>query len=66
VSVTDLVDGPPPPTLFPDARAEKRRALEAVVARMHDRFGASAITRAALLDDDGPPTPRPASRRTRP
>jgi DNA polymerase-4 len=51
VSVFALLEGPPPPQLFPDRAAEKRRRLEEVTAKLADRFGGGAVTRAALLDD---------------
>jgi DNA polymerase-4 len=39
-----------PPVLFPDAQADKRRKLEAVIAGVSDRFGGEApLVRAALL-----------------
>lgn len=56
ISVSGLVEGPPPPTLFPDPGAKKRRRLEEVVARVADRFETGGLTRAALLE------PRPAQR----
>jgi DNA polymerase IV len=50
VSVSGLVDGPPPRTLLPDPQAEKRRKLEALSAEIADRFGnEGAVTRATLL-----------------
>jgi DNA polymerase-4 len=49
VSVSDLREGPPPRTLFPDRAAEKRRTVERVIADVADRFGAAGITRAALI-----------------
>jgi DNA polymerase-4 len=48
VSVSALSDEAPP-TLFPDAAAEKRRKLEQVIATVSDRFGDVQLTRAALL-----------------
>ncbi len=54
VSVSDLHEGPPPRTLFPDRAAERRRVVEKVVADVADRFGAAGITRAALIE----PKPR--------
>ncbi len=54
VSAGGMVEGGPPPTLFPDAQAEKRRRVEAVAAKIAERFGDEhAVTRAALL---GKPT----------
>jgi DNA polymerase-4 len=54
VSVSGIVDGPPAPALFPDAQAEKRRRVEAIAAKIADRFGDEhAVTRATLL---GKPT----------
>jgi DNA polymerase-4 len=51
VSVGGLLEGGPPPALFPDASSEKRRALEALTARIADKFGDEhAVTRATLLD----------------
>jgi DNA polymerase-4 len=57
VSVSGLVAGGPSPTLFPDASAQKRSALEALTARIADKFGDErAVTRATLI---GPPTTTP-------
>jgi DNA polymerase-4 len=54
VSVSGIAEGPPAPTLFRDERAEKRRRVEEVAARIADRFGdEGAVTRATLL---GKPT----------
>jgi DNA polymerase-4 len=54
VSVSGITEGPPAPTLFRDERAEKRRRVEEVSARIADRFGdEGAVTRATLL---GKPT----------
>jgi DNA polymerase IV len=56
VSVSGIEDGPPPPTLFRDERDEKRRKVEAVAARIAERYGDErAVTRATLLGK-----PRPA------
>jgi DNA polymerase-4 len=53
VSTSHLHPGPPPPQLFPDAIADRRRKLEDAVASLRTRFGRDApITRASLLDDD--------------
>jgi DNA polymerase-4 len=50
VSVSGIVDGPPAPTLFRDEQAEKRRKVEAIAAKIADRFGDEhAVTRATLL-----------------
>jgi DNA polymerase-4 len=49
VSVSGIVDGEPPPTLFPDARAAKRLEVERVSSRIAERFGDAHITRAALV-----------------
>jgi DNA polymerase-4 len=50
VSVSHLEAGPPPPSLFPDALSEKRRALEQVTARIAERYGDErAVTRASLV-----------------
>jgi DNA polymerase IV len=50
VSVSGLVEGGPAPALFPDERAEKRRRVEELTARIADRFGDEhAVTRATLL-----------------
>ena len=49
VSVGELMDGPAPPTLFPDAQRERSQKLEKVVAAAADRFGAAGIIRAELL-----------------
>ena len=50
VSVSGISEGAPPPALFPDAEAERRRKVEEVAARIADRFGnEGAVTRATLL-----------------
>jgi DNA polymerase-4 len=50
VGATDLLPGPPPPTLFPDAKAERRRSIEELTARIGQRFpGEAIVTRASLL-----------------
>jgi DNA polymerase-4 len=55
VSVGGIHDGPPPPALFPDESAEKRRRVEEISKRIADRFGDErAVTRATLL---GKPRP---------
>jgi DNA polymerase-4 len=54
VSVSGIAEGAPAPTLFRDERAEKRRRVEEVAARIADRYGdEGAVTRATLL---GKPT----------
>ena len=54
VSVSGIAEGSPAPTLFRDERAEKRRRVEEVAARIADRYGdEGAVTRATLL---GKPT----------
>jgi DNA polymerase-4 len=52
VSVTGLVDGPPPRTLFVDEQAVRRRKVEEVMARVKGRFGGEGITRATLLEEE--------------
>ena len=55
ISVSGLLEGGPEPALFPDASAERRRTLEALSARIADKFGDErAVTRATLID--APPT----------
>ena len=50
VSVSGIAEGPPAPTLFRDERAEKRRRVEEVAAKIADRYGdEGAVTRATLL-----------------
>jgi len=50
VSVSGISEGAPPPALFPDAEAERRRKVEEVAARIADRFGdEGVVTRATLL-----------------
>jgi DNA polymerase-4 len=50
VSASGISEGAPPPALFPDADAERRRRVEEVTARIADRFGdEGAVTRATLL-----------------
>ena len=54
VSVSGIAEGSPAPTLFRDERAEKRRRVEEVAARIAERYGDErAVTRATLL---GKPT----------
>ena len=67
VSVADIFEGVPPRTLFPDARLERRHALEVAAAKLASRFGDHAIQRAALLEPTAPPpVSRPAPARRRP
>lgn len=55
VSVSGIHEGPPPPALFRDENAEKRRRIEEVATRIADRFGdEGVVTRATLL---GKPRP---------
>jgi DNA polymerase IV len=55
VSVSGIVAGSPAPTLFPDEQAERRRKVEAVAARIADRYGDErALTRGTLV---GKPRP---------
>ncbi len=50
VSVAGIVPATSAVTLFPDARAEKRRTIEEVTARIAERFGdEGAVTRASLI-----------------
>ena len=56
VAVTHLGEGPPPPTLFPDAAKDRRAKVEGVIAEVQGRFGLG-LTRAALLEG-GPRRPR--------
>lgn len=49
VSVGGIESGAPPPTLFRDERAEKRRAIEQLTARIADRFGDEGVVRRASL-----------------
>jgi DNA polymerase-4 len=49
VSVSDLSEGPPPRTLFPDAVSEKRRKLEELTSKLADK--GNTLTRATLLED---------------
>jgi DNA polymerase-4 len=50
VSVSGIEAGPAAPTLFRDAAADKRRALEQVTTRIADRFqDEGAVTRASLV-----------------
>ena len=54
VSVSGIESGPAAPTLFRDAAADRRRALERVTARIADRFGdEGAVTRASLVRPPG-------------
>jgi DNA polymerase-4 len=50
VSVSGIVEGDAPRTLFPDQGAEKRRKVEEVAARIAERFGdEDAVKRATLI-----------------
>jgi DNA polymerase-4 len=49
VSVGGLESGTPPPALFRDEQAEKRRAIERLTARIADRFGDEAAVRRGSL-----------------
>ena len=49
LAATDLIPGPPPPTLFPDPEKERNRKVDAIVSSVHARFGDAGLTRAALL-----------------
>ena len=50
VSVSGIESGPPAPTLFRDAAADRRVAIEQLTARIADRFGdEGAVTRASLV-----------------
>jgi len=49
VSVADLHDGPPPRTLFPDAKVARGRKVDELVASVADRFG-DKLTRATLMN----------------
>jgi DNA polymerase-4 len=51
VAASELLSGLPPPTLFPDQRADRRRRLQQVTTELHDRFGTKGLTRAALLEE---------------
>jgi DNA polymerase-4 len=59
VSVSELCALPPAPSLFPDARAARGRALESVTASLRERFGDGALRRASLLDGRAPTVRRP-------
>ncbi len=50
ISMSHLVPIDETRLLFPDARVEKSKKLEAVAAALKDRFGESGIKRAVLLD----------------
>ncbi len=52
VAASELLQGQPPPTLFPDEQSERRRRLQRVTTELRDRFGRRKVTRAALLEDD--------------
>jgi DNA polymerase IV len=52
VSVSDLLETSPPPTLFPDPKLEKRRQLEAVMAKISNKFGDGSVIRAQLLKSE--------------
>jgi len=53
VAASELLPGLPPPTLFPDDRADRRRRLQQVTNKLHNRFGSKGLTRAALLEEGG-------------
>jgi len=57
VAVADLTAGGAGQTmsLFPDARLDRRRRLQAVVASVEDRFGRAGIKRASLLAEPESP-----------
>ena len=57
VGVADLTAGGAGGTLslFPDARLDRRRRLQEVVASVEDRFGQAGITRASLLAEPRSP-----------
>jgi DNA polymerase-4 len=52
VAASELLQGQPPPTLFPDERSERRQRLQRVTTELRDRFGSKKVTRAALLEND--------------
>ncbi|MFW6051891.1 MAG: DNA polymerase IV, partial [Myxococcota bacterium] len=56
VAVGDLQPGPPPPTLFPEPRAERRQRLEEAVQAVRSRFGRAGITRGTLIRQTDPNT----------
>jgi DNA polymerase-4 len=58
VSVSGLVDGRAPLTLFPDPSLNKRRQIEQLVADVRDRYGADSLTRATLLASPRSEPPR--------
>jgi hypothetical protein len=39
-------------SLFDDEASEKSRTVDSVISSIRDKFGADAITRAALIGDD--------------
>jgi len=51
VTVTALMAGPPPPTLFPDEDKERRQTIEEVSNAIRARFGRTSVTRATLIGD---------------
>jgi DNA polymerase-4 len=51
VTVTGLMAGPPPRTLFPDQTKERRQTIEEVSNAIRARFGRTSMTRATLLGD---------------
>ena len=50
VAASELLQGQPPPSLFPDQQVERRRRLQHVTTELRDRFGSKKVTRAALLE----------------
>jgi DNA polymerase-4 len=54
VSVSGLCRAETARSLFAEPRLERRRSLEQLTARIHDKFGGGALKRAALLVDDDP------------
>ena len=53
ISVTHLDEGPPPPTLFPDAAQVQRAKVESLIASVEGRLGVG-LTRASLLEGGSP------------
>jgi DNA polymerase IV len=59
VSVTHISDEPPPPSLFPDAKAASGKKVEELILSVENRLGAR-LTRAALLAPGSSSGDRPA------
>lgn len=53
VSAGELTEDLPQPSLFADEKRDKRRAVQAAMGKIKERFGGRGLTRADLLDAPG-------------